>query len=170
MLPSEEDGFHHTGEPGSCESSEPSSPALSLSAVVGLQLLFSPLPPSPPALRSTGQVITSLLVCVQPQEAAPAKSPQSSERSKTTVSKQCSPIPTSSRAFIGSYHLFISELELRQTHADRRAAPPSSTMPPSPPIPGPGRDTVFPHRIRNRQYPNVHAGERETIVSRQIYA
>lgn len=95
---------------------------------------FSPLcPPPPPALRSTGQVITSLLVCVQPQEAAPAKSPQSSERSKTTVSKQCSPIPTSSRAFIGSYHLFISELELRQTHADRRAAPPSSTMPPPPP-------------------------------------
>lgn len=48
LLPSEEAGFHHTGELGSCESSEPSSPALSLATVVGLQLLFSPLPPPPP--------------------------------------------------------------------------------------------------------------------------
>lgn len=55
LLPSEEAGFHHTGELGSCESSEPSSPALSLATVVGLQLLFSPLPPPPPPTPGVAQ-------------------------------------------------------------------------------------------------------------------
>lgn len=50
LLPSEEAGFHHTGELGSCESSEPSSPALSLPLWSGCSC-FSPLCLSPPPPR-----------------------------------------------------------------------------------------------------------------------
>lgn len=47
-----------------CFQSKPALLCLSLPGVGSLQLLFSPLTPSPTALRRTGQVITGLFVCL----------------------------------------------------------------------------------------------------------
>lgn len=63
------------------------------------QIAVAFLPFDPPVVAqywSGNHEPVCLSVC-KPQEAAPAKSPKSSERTKTTVSKQYNPIPTSSR-------------------------------------------------------------------------